>query len=136
MFIIITTMAAPVEEHAKYPHSPYLFVSPKTGEVLFDTDHMLMPDDAKVLEEHGIEEVKIRSVMTCEARRLLFDYYRKKPRKSCPVRLPRFFFKMAEICVTPTKPLPCRAFRLDGLITPTTISYPTELNGAVSKCKS
>ena len=47
------------------------------------------------------------------------DYYRKKPRESCPVRLPRFFFKMAEICVTPTKPLPCRAFRLDGLITPT-----------------
>ena len=26
---------------------------------------------------------------------------------------------MAEICVTPTKPLPSRAFRLDGLITPT-----------------
>ena len=26
---------------------------------------------------------------------------------------------MTEICVTPTKPLPCRAFRLDGLITPT-----------------
>ena len=60
------------------------------------------------------------------ARRLLFDYYRKKPRKSCPVRLPRFFFRMAEICVTPTKPLPCRAFRLDGLITPTTISYPKD----------
>ena len=44
---------------------------------------------------------------------------RKKPRKSCPVRLPRFFFKMAEICVTPIKPLPCRAFRFDGLIAPT-----------------
>ena len=43
-------------------------MSPKTGEVLFDTDHMLMPNDAKVLAEHGIEEVKIRSVMTCEAR--------------------------------------------------------------------
>ena len=57
--------------------------------------------------------------MTCGAHRLLFDYYRKKPREPCPVRLPRFFFKMAEICVTPTKPLPCRAFRLDGLITPT-----------------
>ena len=24
MFIIITTMAAPVEEHGKHPHSPYL----------------------------------------------------------------------------------------------------------------
>ena len=43
----------------------------------------------------------------------------EKPRESCAVRLPRLFFKMAEICVTPTKPLPCRAFRLDGLITPT-----------------
>ena len=53
--------------HGRYPAEPV--VSPKTGEVLFDTDHMLMPDDAKVLEEHGIEEVKIRSVMTCEARK-------------------------------------------------------------------
>ena len=52
--------------HGRYPAEPV--VSPKTGEVLFDTDHMLMPGDAKVLEEHGIEEVKIRSVMTCEAR--------------------------------------------------------------------
>ena len=52
--------------HGRYPAEPV--VSPKTGEVLFDTDHMLMPNDAKVLAEHGIEEVKIRSVMTCEAR--------------------------------------------------------------------
>ena len=57
--------------------------------------------------------------MTCEVLRLLFDYCCKKPRKSCPVRLPRFFFRMVEICVTPTKPLRRRAFRLDGLITPT-----------------
>ncbi len=34
---IITTMAAPVEEHAKHPHSPHLFVSPKTG-TMFDPD--------------------------------------------------------------------------------------------------
>ena len=27
----------PVEEHAKHPHSPYLFVSPKTG-TMFDPD--------------------------------------------------------------------------------------------------
>ena len=26
---------------------------------------------------------------------------------------------MAEICAISTKPLPCKAFRLDGLITPT-----------------
>ena len=57
--------------------------------------------------------------MTCEALRLLFDYYREKPRKPCPTRLPRFFFKMAEICATPIKPLRSRASRLDGLITPT-----------------
>ena len=49
----------------------------------------------------------------------LFDYYRKKPRKPYLARLPRFFSKMAEICATPTKPLRRRAFRLDGLITPT-----------------
>ena len=57
--------------------------------------------------------------MTCEARRLLFDYYREKPRKSCPARLPRLFLKMPEICARPIKALRRRAFRLDGLITPT-----------------
>ena len=57
--------------------------------------------------------------MTCEARRLLFDYYREKSRKPCPIRLPRFFFKMAGICAISTEPLRRRAFRLDGLITPT-----------------
>ena len=57
--------------------------------------------------------------MTCEARRLLFDYYREKPRKPCPIRLPRFFSKMAEICAIPTKPFRRSGFRFDGLITPT-----------------
>ena len=52
-------------------------------------------------------------------RRLLFDYYREKPRKSCPARLSRFFLKMVEICAIPTKPLPCRAFQFAGLIIPT-----------------
>ena len=52
-------------------------------------------------------------------RRLLFDYYREKPWKSCPARLSRFFLKMAEICAIPTKPLPCRAFQFAGLIIPT-----------------
>ncbi len=42
-------------------------VSPKTGEVLFDTDHMLMPIDAQTLEDNGIFSVKVRSVMCCEA---------------------------------------------------------------------
>ena len=57
--------------------------------------------------------------MTCGAHRLLFDYYREKPQKSCPARLPRFFFKMAEICAISTKPLRRKAFRFGGLITPT-----------------
>ena len=65
--------------------------------------------------------------MTCEARRLLFDYYREKPRKSCPARLPRFFLKMPEICARPIKALRRRAFRLDGLITPTFQAFPVEI---------
>ena len=51
--------------------------------------------------------------------RLLFDYYRKKPRESCAARLPRFFFKMPKICAIMIKPLRRSGFRLDGLITPT-----------------
>ena len=51
--------------------------------------------------------------------RLLFDYYRKEPQKPCPARLLRFFFKMPQICVIPIKPLRRKAFRFDGLITPT-----------------
>ena len=57
--------------------------------------------------------------MTCGAHRLLFDYYCEKHRESCPARLLRFFFKMPKICAIPIKPLHCKAFRLDGLITPT-----------------
>ncbi|MCD8322548.1 MAG: DNA-directed RNA polymerase subunit beta' [Oscillospiraceae bacterium] len=41
---------------------------PETGEVLFDTDHMLMPVDARLLEDSGIFSVKVRSVMCCEAK--------------------------------------------------------------------
>ena len=52
--------------HGRYPAEPV--VSPKTGEVLFDTNHMLMPADVAALEANDIEQVKIRSVMTCEAK--------------------------------------------------------------------
>ncbi len=52
--------------HGRYPAEA--IVDPGTGEVLFDTDHMLMPADATILEAHGIEAVKIRSVLTCEAK--------------------------------------------------------------------
>ena len=43
-------------------------MDPQTGEVLFTRDTMLRKDDAKVLEEHGIHAVKIRSVLTCRSR--------------------------------------------------------------------
>ena len=52
--------------HGRFPAVPV--TDPKTGELLFDTDHMLMPEDAKVLEAHDIHKVFIRSVLTCEAR--------------------------------------------------------------------
>ena len=52
--------------HGRFPAKDV--VDPKTGEVLFTTDHMLMPEDAAVLEAHDIHRVFIRSVLTCEAR--------------------------------------------------------------------
>ena len=52
--------------HGRFPAAP--ICDPKTGEVLFGTDHMLMPEDADVLEAHDIHKVFIRSVLTCEAR--------------------------------------------------------------------
>ena len=52
--------------HGRFPAVPVC--DPATGEVLFDTDHMLMPDDVAVLEAHGIDRVLIRSVLSCEAR--------------------------------------------------------------------
>ena len=52
--------------HGRFPAAP--ITDPQTGEVLFNTDHMLMPEDAAVLEAHGIHRVYIRSVLTCEAR--------------------------------------------------------------------
>ena len=52
--------------HGRFPAAP--IHDPKTGELLFDTDHMLMPEDAEVLEEHDIHKAYIRSVLTCEAR--------------------------------------------------------------------
>ena len=43
-------------------------VDPATGEVLLPSDRMMTADDVKVLDAHGISEVKIRSVLTCKAR--------------------------------------------------------------------
>ncbi len=43
-------------------------VDAETGEVLFDRDHMMTKEDAKVLEAHGFTSAKVRSVLTCEAK--------------------------------------------------------------------
>ena len=51
--------------HGRFPAMP--ITDPATGELLFGTDHMLMPEDAKVLEAHNIHKAYIRSVLTCEA---------------------------------------------------------------------
>jgi DNA-directed RNA polymerase subunit beta' len=42
-------------------------VDPATGEVLFLRDHLFLPTDAEKLEAHGINEVKVRTVLDCEA---------------------------------------------------------------------
>ncbi len=52
--------------HGRFPAEN--ICDPQTGEVIFDTDHMLMEGDAKVLEARGITAVKIRSVLSCEAK--------------------------------------------------------------------
>ena len=52
--------------HGRFPARAV--ADPETGELLFDTDHMFMPEDAAVLEAHNIHRVFIRSVLTCEAR--------------------------------------------------------------------
>ena len=43
-------------------------VDPKTGELLVSHDTMMTVDTARLLEDHGIHEVMIRSVLTCESR--------------------------------------------------------------------
>ena len=52
--------------HGRFPAKPV--VNPKTGEVLFDTDHLLMSGDAKFLAAHGVASVEVRSVLSCESR--------------------------------------------------------------------
>ncbi len=52
--------------HGRFPAKPV--VDPKTGEVLFNTDHLLMSGDAKFLAAHGVASVEVRSVLSCESR--------------------------------------------------------------------
>ncbi|USF28057.1 DNA-directed RNA polymerase subunit beta' [Firmicutes bacterium ASF500] len=61
---VIETFAERI--HGRYPTDD--IVDPQTGEVLFTRDSMLRKDDAKKLEDHGLKQVKIRSVLTCRAR--------------------------------------------------------------------
>ncbi len=58
----------PFSERLRGRYLTHPVVDPETGELLYDTETMLMPEDAKVLEAHGIHEVEVRSVLTCQAR--------------------------------------------------------------------
>ena len=51
--------------HGRYPSED--IVDEATGELLFVRDHMLNESDAAILQEHGIQSVKVRTVMDCEA---------------------------------------------------------------------
>ena len=55
-----------VSIHGRYPAKP--ITDPKTGEVIFDTNHMLLESDAAVLEAHDIHRAYVRSVLSCEAK--------------------------------------------------------------------
>ena len=61
---VIETFAERI--HGRYPTED--INDPETGEILFTKDTMLRKDDAATLEKHGIQQVKIRSVLTCRAR--------------------------------------------------------------------
>ena len=52
--------------HGRFPSKPV--VDPATGEVLYDTDTLLMSSDAELLAKRGIAKVEVRSVMSCDAR--------------------------------------------------------------------
>ncbi|MDR3310212.1 MAG: DNA-directed RNA polymerase subunit beta' [Oscillospiraceae bacterium] len=52
--------------NGRYPSEN--IVHPDTGEVLYTTDNMLTVEDAAKLEGYGIRDVRIRSVLVCEAR--------------------------------------------------------------------
>ena len=49
-----------VEEHAKHPHSPHLFVSPKTG-TIFDPDSFRHTHE-KILKAMGVEHIRFHDL--------------------------------------------------------------------------
>ena len=44
------------------------FCDPETGEVLVDNEHMLTDDDAKLIASKGVENIDIRSLLTCRSK--------------------------------------------------------------------
>ncbi len=52
--------------HGRYPSDD--IVDESTGELLFTREHMLTHPDAEVLEAHNIKRIKVRSVLTCQAK--------------------------------------------------------------------
>ena len=60
---VVQTLAVSI--HGRYPLEA---VVDAKGNVLFDVDHLLLQSDAKALEEAGVSEVRVRSVLGCEAK--------------------------------------------------------------------
>ena len=52
--------------HGRYPLND--IIDPQTGNVLFNTNHMLKKSDAAALEAAGINEINVRSVMNCDSK--------------------------------------------------------------------
>jgi DNA-directed RNA polymerase subunit beta' len=53
--------------HGRFPVND--ISHPQTGELIFSNKHMLMAPDAKILEAAGINNVMIRTVLNCEAKK-------------------------------------------------------------------
>ena len=60
---VVQTFAEAI--HGRYPAEDIIDAE---GNLLFNTDHMLLETDAPILEKAGIKAVKIRSVLDCEAK--------------------------------------------------------------------
>ncbi len=53
--------------HGRFP--VFDVTDPQTGEVLFTADHMFNKSEASILEAHGLDKVRVRSVLACVAKR-------------------------------------------------------------------
>ncbi|MEG2138103.1 MAG: DNA-directed RNA polymerase subunit beta', partial [Oscillospiraceae bacterium] len=58
----------PFSERLKGRYPVEDILDPKTGKVLISHDEMMTSDSAKLLEDHDIHEILIRSVLTCKSR--------------------------------------------------------------------